>query len=64
MDDTDPAKGTCTLAGGQKSGFRPLCWYKPGADGVSPAAPVVLQSHPKTPALVSSLQNPELWQGL
>ncbi|MDD5305230.1 MAG: hypothetical protein PHS14_19200 [Elusimicrobia bacterium] len=64
VDETDPAKGTCTLAGGQTSGLRPLCWYKPGADGV-PATPAVVQrAHPKAPALVTSLQNPELWQGL
>jgi hypothetical protein len=64
VGETDPAKGTCTIAGGQTSGFRPLCWYKPGADGVPATPPVAMQSHPKTTSLASSLQNPELWQGL
>ena len=61
VDETDPAKGTCT-PGAQASGFRPLCWYKPA----TPAAPaaVAQRSHPKTPALVSSLQDPGLWLGL
>jgi hypothetical protein len=64
VDETNPAPGTCTPAGGQTAGFRPLCWYKPGADGVAPAPTVVQRAHPKTPALVSSLAVPELWQGL
>lgn len=64
VDETDPAKGTCTPAGGQTSGFRPRCWYKPGADGVPPKPAVAQRAHPKAPALVSSLQNSELWQGL
>ncbi len=64
VGETDPAQGTCTQAGGQASGFRPRCWYKPGADGVPPAPAVVQREHPKTPALVSSLRAPELWQGL
>ncbi len=62
VSETDPAKGTCTIAGGQASGYRPRCWYKPGADGDAPA--FASQALPKTPALVSSLQNPELWLGL
>jgi len=65
VDGTNPATGTCTPAGGQTSGFRPLCWYKPGVDGIPPATePAIAQrEHPQTPALVSSLQNPELWLG-
>lgn len=64
VDETNPATGTCTVAGGQTSGFRPLCWYKPGADGGAVTPPVAIRSHPQTPTLVSSLLNPELWQGL
>ena len=64
LSETDPAKGTCTPAGGQTGGFRPLCWYKPGADGVAPTQSFASQALPKTPALAASLQNPELWQGL
>ena len=64
VSETNPATGTCTIAGGQASGYRPRCWYKPGADGVAPTPPVASQALPKTPALVSSLQNPELWLGL
>lgn len=64
LSETDPAVGTCTPAGGQTGGYRPKCWYKPGADGVPAAPEVVQRAHPKSPALVSSLSNPELWQGL
>lgn len=64
VDESNPATGTCTPAGGQTSGFRPLCWYKPGADGAAPAPAFASKAHPKSPALVSALQNPELWQGL
>lgn len=64
VDETDVTKGTCTPAGGQAAGFRPLCWYKPGADGAAPASRVAQRSHPKAPALLSSLRDPNVWQGL
>lgn len=31
----DLTAGTCTRAGGFKTGFRPLCWYKPPSNEVS-----------------------------
>lgn len=64
LDQRDPAKGACTAEGGQTSGLRPRCWYKPPV--AAPVQPEVAlgRTHPKTPALASSLQNPELWQGL
>ncbi|MBI4062000.1 MAG: hypothetical protein HY403_11295 [Elusimicrobia bacterium] len=62
VDERDPMKGTCTRAGGQTSGLRPLCWYKPPVG--EPAAPAfVSRAHPKTPALVSALKNLD-WLGL
>ena len=65
VDEKDPAKGTCTRAGGQTSGFRPLCWYKrPASEPASADGMALQRPHPKTPALVSSLQNPEPWLGL
>jgi len=68
VDELDAAKGTCTAAGGQTAGLRPRCWYQPVAPAaVEPPAeaPVVQRAHPKTtPALASSLKNPELWLGL
>ena len=60
VDAADPAKGACTAASGHKSGLRPLCWYKPSGE---PAVPVWM-TRPKTPAVLSSLQNQGLWQGL
>lgn len=65
VDQQDPAKGTCTAEGGQTSGLRPLCWYKPPV--AAPAGPEGLalrQEHPKAPALAATLQDPELWRGL
>jgi hypothetical protein len=68
VDEIDPTKGTCTAEGGQTAGLRPRCWYQPVKPAPAPPAevpPAVVQrAHPKTPALASSLQNPELWQGL
>jgi hypothetical protein len=64
LSETDAAAGTCTAASGHTLGLRPRCWYKPGADGVAPTPAFASQALPKTPALVSSLQNPELWLGL
>ncbi len=29
LSEDDPVPGTCTRSGGFKTGFRPLCWYKP-----------------------------------
>lgn len=29
LSNTDQNAGTCTRSGGFKTGFRPLCWYKP-----------------------------------
>ncbi len=64
VDQSNPATGTCTAAGGQTSGFRPLCWYKPAVAPVEPEGMALQAAHPKSPALAASLQNPELWTGL
>ncbi len=65
VDEIDPAPGTCTRGGGQTSGLRPLCWYMPPAgESIGATDVLALQgAHPKTSALVSSLSNPQLWQG-
>lgn len=64
LSETDPNVGTCSASSGHTVGLRPLCWYKPAA-AAAPADPALVQrAHPKTPALVSSMSSPELWQGL
>lgn len=32
VSNDSPVPGACTRKGGQKTGFRPRCWYKPPAD--------------------------------
>ncbi len=63
LSETDPNAGTCSAASNHQLGLRPRCWYKPA--GAPAKNFLALQAaHPKTPALVSSLRNPELWKGL
>ena len=68
LSETDPAQGTCMPAGGQTVGYRPRCWYKPGADGVpaggAAMAARAMSASPKTPALVGQLSQSGLWTGL
>ena len=36
LSETDAVPGTCTRSNGFSIGFRPLCWYKPGAAELLP----------------------------
>lgn len=64
VDETDPAKGTCTRAEGLTEGVRPLCWYKVPVAAPPAEQAVASRAHPKAPALLSALGDPGLWNGL
>ena len=64
LSETDPNVGTCSAASGHTVGLRPLCWYKPAAAPAAETPSFASAKAPAAPALVKSLENPALWQGL
>lgn len=49
LSNSDQTVGVCTRSGGFKTGFRPLCWYKP-AKAAELLPPGIAEFAPNTPA--------------